>query len=207
LKDACSQLKRATFDMIKSHFGAIEAKDPFTKGHPYRVSQISLEIGKKIGISERALEVLECGCLLHDIGKIGIKESVLRKPGPLSVKEYAHIQRHVIIGEEIVKPVEIFRPILPMVRNHHERFDGGGYPDGLKGEDINIFARIIAISDSFDAMTSDRFYRKALSVKDALLKIEDASGTHFDSRIVHVFIKYKIYERTNLTVRPFKYRR
>ena len=128
-------------------------------------------------------------------GKNGIKEAILNKPGRPSAKEYAHVQRHPIIGEEIIRPVEIFRPVLPLLRNHHECFDGGGYPDGLKGEDINIFARIIAVSDSFDAMTTDRLYRRALTVEEALFKIKRAIRTQFDPRIVDIFIGDKIYER------------
>ncbi len=181
--------------MVRALSGAIEAKDPFTKGHSYRVSQLSLEIGKRLGFSEEQLETLEYGSLLHDIGKIGIKEAILKKPGFLSIIEYLHIQRHPVIGEEIVRLVELLRPALPLLRNHHEHFNGRGYPDRLKGKEINIFARIIAVSDSFDAMTSNRPYRKALKVEEALFEIERARETQFDPRIVDIFIGDKIYDR------------
>ncbi len=195
LEEAYSQLKRATFDMVKALSGAIEAKDPFTQGHSYRVSQLSVEIAKRLDFSEEQLEILEYGSLLHDIGKIGIKEEILKKPARLTIKEYTHIKRHSIIGEEIIRPVEIFRSVLPLIRNHHEHFDGRGYPDGLKGKEINIFARIIAIPDSFDAMTSDRPYRKALIVEDALLEVKRVSQTQFDPQIVDIFIGDKVYDR------------
>ncbi len=186
---------KETYGMIKVLAGALEAKDPFTKGHSYRVSQFSLEIGKRLGFSEEQLEILEYGALLHDVGKIGIKEAILKKPGRLSEKEYAHIKRHPIIGEEILRPVEIFRPALPLLRSHHEHFDGRGYPDRLKGEKINIFARIIAVPDSFDAMITDRPYRRALTVEEALLELRRGSRTQFDPRIVDIFIEDKIYDR------------
>jgi putative two-component system response regulator len=198
LEQAYSQLKQANFDMVKALSGAIEAKDPFTKGHSYRVSQLSLEIAKRLNylnLSEEQLEILEYGSLLHDIGKIGIKEAILNKPGRLTEKEYAHVQRHPVIGEEIIRPVKIFRHALPLIRSHHEHFDGGGYPDGLKGKEINIYARIIAIPDTFDAMTSDRPYRKALSVEEALFEIERVRGTQFDPEIVDIFIGDNIYDR------------
>ncbi len=186
---------KETRGVVNAFSGAIEAKDPFTKGHSYRVSQLSLEIGKRLGFSEEHLEILEYGSLLHDIGKIGIKEAILKKPSRLSVREYAHVQRHPIIGEEIVRPAEIFRPVLALIRSHHEHFDGRGYPDGLKGKEINIFARIIAVPDSFDAMISDRPYREALSVEEVLFRIKRARGTQFDPRIVDIFIGDKVYDR------------
>ncbi|UCD84853.1 MAG: response regulator [Deltaproteobacteria bacterium] len=186
---------KETYSMVKALSGAIEAKDPFTKGHSYRVSQLSVEIGKRLGLAEKELEVLEFGALLHDIGKIGIREAVLKKPRRLSAVEYAHIQRHTIIGEEIIKPVEIFRPATTILRNHHEHFDGRGYPDGFKGEEINIFARVIAVPDAFDAMTNDRPYRKALKVEEALQEMKRARGTQFDPQIVDIFIENKIYNR------------
>ncbi|UCD83926.1 MAG: response regulator [Deltaproteobacteria bacterium] len=194
--DSSVRLKE-TYNMIKALAGAIEAKDPFTKGHSYRVSQLSVEIGKRLGFNDEELEILEYGALLHDIGKIGVKEVILNKPGRLSAKEYAHIQRHPVIGEDIVKPVEIFHPVLTLIRSHHEHFDGRGYPDGLKGEKINIFARIVSVPDSFDAMTSDRPYREALSVNEALSRIDEAKGTQFDPQIVDIFIggAIKIYDR------------
>ncbi len=198
LEQAYSQLKQANFDMVKALSGAIEAKDPFTKGHSYRVSQLSLEIARRLSflnLSEEKMEILEYGSLLHDVGKIGIKEEILKKPGRLSEREYAHVKRHPIIGEEIIRSVEIFRPGLPLIRNHHEHFDGRGYPDGLKGKEINIFARIIAVPDSFDAMTSDRPYRKARTVEEALREIKRVRGTQFDPQIVDVFIVDNIYDR------------
>ncbi|UCD84600.1 MAG: response regulator [Deltaproteobacteria bacterium] len=198
LEQAYYYLKQANFDMVKALSGAIEAKDPFTKGHSYRVSQLSLEIARKLtflNLSGEQLEILERGALLHDIGKIGVKDAILNKTSRLTGKEYSHVKRHPVIGEEIIRPIEIFHPALPLIRSHHEYFNGGGYPDGLKGREISIFARVIAVPDAFDAMTSDRPYRKALTVEDALSEIKRGRGSQFDPQIVDIFIGDNIYDR------------
>jgi len=128
-----------------------------------------------------------CG-LIHDIGKIGINESILQKPSKLTKNEYAEVKTHPVIGENVVKHVRFLKKGLPIIRHHHERYDGKGYPDGLKGEKIPLLARIIAVADAFDAMTSDRPYRKAFSPQEAIEKLKENAGTQFDPQIVKIFI-------------------
>jgi len=128
-----------------------------------------------------------CG-LIHDIGKIGINESILQKPSKLTKKEYADVKTHSVIGENVVKHINFLKEGLPIIRHHHERYDGKGYPDGLKGEKIPLLARIIAVADAFDAMTSDRPYRKAFPPQEATKKLKENAGTQFDPQIVKIFI-------------------
>lgn len=187
-------LKKSHLDSVKALAEAIEAKDPYTRGHSDRVSKISMRIGMKAGLSEDRLENLEYGALLHDIGKIGIKDEVLQKPGALSPEEYQHIQEHPLIGVKILEGIDFFEDKIPMIRNHHARFDGSGYPDGLTDEVIPIEARIIAVPDAFDAMTSLRPHRKPMLVKDVLVEMERFKGKQFDPKILGIFLKEKIYK-------------
>jgi HD-GYP domain-containing protein (c-di-GMP phosphodiesterase class II) len=140
------------------------------------------------------MEILEYGALLHDIGKIGIKDEILRKPGALSPEEYQTIQEHPLIGVKIVEGIEFFKNKIPMIRHHHEHFDGKGYPDGLVGEGIPLEARIIAVPDAFDAMASLRPHRKAMPLEDILLEMEKYKGKQFDPKILEIFLKEKIYK-------------
>ena len=144
---------------------------------------------KEMGLQEEEREIIRDACLLHDIGKIGISENILRKPAKLSNCEWEIMKSHPVMGEEILKPLPTLKPVLPLIRHHHERWDGKGYPDGLKGEEIPLGARIIAICDAFDAMTSLRPYRKPLSKEKALKEIEKNSGTQFDPKLVEIFLK------------------
>ncbi|MDP3015684.1 MAG: response regulator, partial [Deltaproteobacteria bacterium] len=156
LQQAYRTLKKSHLDSVKVLAEAIDAKDPYTRGHSDRVKRMSLAIAKKMGFSEERLENLEYGALLHDIGKIGIKDEVLQKQAPLSSEEYRYIQEHPLIGVKIVEGVEFFKDKIPMIRYHHEHYDGNGYPNGLAGEAIPLEARIISLPDAFDAMTSAR---------------------------------------------------
>lgn len=142
---------------------AVEAKDPYTRGHCRRISKYSTEIGRRLILDEDFLQAIERGGFLHDIGKIGIPDNILHKNGSLNDEEKAIIQAHPIQGEEICKPLRTLSSCLPIIRHHHERMDGGGYPDGLYGENIPLEARIVAVADFFDAMTTDRPYRKGSS--------------------------------------------
>ncbi len=194
LQQAYRILKKAHLDSVKVLAEAIDAKDPYTRGHSDRVTRMSLKIATHFDFSEARLETLEYGALLHDIGKIGIKDEVLQKRGPLTSEEYLYIQEHPLIGVKIVEGVEFFKDKIPAIRNHHERFDGRGYPDGLSGEAIPFEARIITVSDAFDAMTSVRPHRGIMPLEDVLRELERCKGTQFDPQILEIFIREKIYK-------------
>jgi putative nucleotidyltransferase with HDIG domain len=146
-------------------------------------------------LSEERVETLEYGALLHDIGKIGIKDEILQKPGVLNPEEYQTIQEHPLIGVKIVEGIEFFKDKIPMIRHHHEHFDGSGYPDGLVGEAIPLEARIIAVPDAFDAMVSLRPHRRAMPLVDILLEMEKCTGKQFDPDIIEIFLKKNIYQK------------
>jgi putative nucleotidyltransferase with HDIG domain len=194
LQHAYRTLKKAHLDSVKVLAEAIDAKDPYTRGHSERVRRMSLSIANHLDFAEGRLEVLEYGALLHDIGKIGIKDEVLHKPGPLSAGEYQYIQEHPLIGAKIVEEIDFFKDKIPMIRHHHEHFDGSGYPDGLIGEAIPLEARIITVPDAFDAMASLRPHRKALPLQDILVELEKGKGRQFDPRILEIFLREKIYK-------------
>jgi HD-GYP domain-containing protein (c-di-GMP phosphodiesterase class II) len=169
----------------------LDARDPYTAGHSLRVSRYSVLIGQKAGLPPQQLELLKNAALLHDIGKIGVKDEILLKDGKLSDMEFEEIKRHPLLGATIlsqVQPKEAMAPLIPGVRNHHERFDGYGYPDMLIGHDIPLFGRIIAVADAFDAMTSDRPYRKGMKKEKALSILESGRGTQWDPEFVDIFI-------------------
>jgi putative nucleotidyltransferase with HDIG domain len=194
LKKANQVLKKSSLDSVKVLTSAVEARDPYTRGHSDRVRRISVRTGMKLGLSDVKLENLEYGALLHDIGKIGIKDEVLRKPGPLSAEEYHHIQQHPMIGVKIMEQVDFFKEKIPMVRHHHEHYNGSGYPDGLTGESIPLEARIISIADAFDAMTSERPHRGKLPLADVLLELKKGEGEQFDPHVLKIFVKEKPYD-------------
>ncbi len=188
LYDANEELRKLFMGSIKALAQALEAKDEYTQGHSERVSEIAVGISKYLSLNEVEIQDIWLAGLLHDIGKIGVRESVLNKPGKLNADEWASIQRHPVVAERILCPIEELSAVISMVRNHHERFDGSGYPDGLRGGNIPLGARILSVADAYDALTSRRPYRKALSVKEALRVLEDASGTQFDPVIVRAFV-------------------
>jgi putative nucleotidyltransferase with HDIG domain len=194
LQQAYLTLKKAYLDSVKVLAEAIDAKDTYTRGHSDRVRRMSLQIAVSLEFTEERTEVLEYGALLHDIGKIGIEDEILRKPGPLSPEEFQTIQQHPLVGVKIVEGIEFFKDKIPMIRSHHEHFDGKGYPDGLAGEAIPLEARIIAVPDAFDAMASLRPHRRAMSLEDVLLEMEKYKGKQFDPNILEIFLKEKIYE-------------
>jgi putative two-component system response regulator len=194
LHETLGALKKAHFDSVKVLVGAIDAKDPHTVGHSDRVREMSLKIGMKLGLAEDRLESLGYGALLHDIGMIGIGNEILQKKGPLSLEENQCIRKHPLIGAKIVEGVDFFIDKIPMIRHHHEHFDGSGYPDGLSGEGIPLEARIILVSDAFDAMTSLRPHRQAIAVENALEELEKGKGKQFDPKIVDIFLNERAYE-------------
>ena len=188
LSDTYEKLERAYLDSVQTLRYTVEAKDPYTRGHSDRVSAYSVLIGKYLGLSETDLRTLEVGGLFHDIGKIGIPDRILLKETKLTDDEYSEIKNHPSIGAHILCNAAIFQDIIPIVKHHHERYDGRGYPGQLKGEDIPYMARIAAVADTFDAMTSKRTYRDALPLEAVRAEIEKCSGTQFDPEIAKVFL-------------------
>jgi len=194
LQQAYRILKKAHLDSVKVLAEAIDAKDPYTRGHSDRVTRMSMKIAFQLGFAEERMESLEYGALLHDIGKIGIKDEILQKPDVLSSEEFQSIREHPLIGVKIVEGIEFFKDKIPMIRHHHEHFDGSGYPDGLAGEAIPLEARIIAIPDAFDAMTSVRPHRGNMPLQDVIEEMEKCKGTQFDPHILEIFLREKIYK-------------
>jgi len=193
LRQAYRILKKVHLDSVKVLVEAIDAKDPYTRGHSDRVKRMSLKIALHLGFNEEKMEILEYGALLHDIGKIGIRDQVLQKPGVLNSEEYEYIQEHPLIGIKILEGIDFFKDKIPMIRHHHEHFDGTGYPDGLVGEAIPLEARIITIPDAFDAMTSVRPHRGAMPLQHVLSELEKGKGKHFDPKILEIFLSEKVY--------------
>jgi putative nucleotidyltransferase with HDIG domain len=163
---------------------ALDARDPYTSGHSERVSALSVAIGREMHLDERTLEVLRLGALLHDIGKIGISDNLLRKPAVLTPDEYEVIKSHPTVGSRILRNVRFLDAHLPIVELHHERPDGRGYPCGLKGDEIPLLARIVHVADAYDAMTSARAYRPALPAAVGLRELRRCAGTEFDADAV-----------------------
>ncbi len=188
LKDKNEKIEEAYLSTIQTLRYTVEAKDTYTRGHSDRVSQYSVLIGKHLGLSDSDLHDLEVGGLFHDIGKIGIPDSILRKESRLTDDEYSEIKNHPAIGAHILSSAKIFANIRPIVKHHHERYDGNGYPGRLKGEDIPYFARIAAIADTFDAMTSKRSYRDSLPLDVVIAEFKRCRGTQFDPELDDVFL-------------------
>jgi len=174
---------------IKSLAAAIDAKDPYTRGHSERVARFSVAIARELGLDEKFSERVQIAGLLHDVGKIGISDSVLLKPDRLTDAEFAVIKRHPALGASIMEPIRQLKDIIPGMRHHHEALDGTGYPDGLAGGEIPLIARIIAVGDTFDAMTSDRLYQKAKDDDFVLQTLLRLSGSRYDQKVVQAFIR------------------
>ena len=188
LQDTNEKLEKAYLESIQTLRYTVEAKDTYTKGHSDRVSEYSVLIGKHLGLSDDDLKTLRIGGLFHDIGKIGVPDSILLKTSRLTDDEYSEIKNHPSIGAHILSDATIFQDIIPIVKHHHERFDGNGYPSKLKGEDIPYLARIAAIADSFDAMTSRRTYRDSLSLDIVKAEFEKNKGSQFDPKLADIFL-------------------
>lgn len=167
----------------------IEARDPYTKGHSSRVTALAEAVARKLGWNDREIASLRLGGPLHDIGKLAISDEVLRKPGRLDEREMDEIRRHPSLGAKLLMRLSTFREALPYVLYHHERWDGTGYPSGKAGEAIPLQARVLAVADAFDAMTSDRPYRPALTRDEALAEVARGAGTQFDPEIARVFLE------------------
>lgn len=183
------QLKQEHLSTIQALAAAVDAKDRYTQGHSQRVAHYAVELAERLGFTETRRERLFIAGTLHDIGKIGVPDAVLHKPGPLSPEERLQMEQHPVLGEQILKEVPQLADTLPGVRHHHERWDGKGYPDGLVGEAIPLEARVLALADTFDAMTSDRPYRRGMSYERALEEIERCAGAQFDPALAPVFVE------------------
>ena len=193
-------------ETIEALTSALEARDPYTEAHTGRIRDLALALAfaMKVGPDER--KAVHLGALLHDVGKIGVSDAILRKPGPLSDDEWNVMREHPEIGERMLAKVDFLQPALTVVRHHHERWDGKGYPDGLKGEDIPLAARIVGVCDAYDAMTSDRPYRKAMSREDACVEILTSSGSQFDPRCAQLLVDVvKRVGETDLEERFIRY--
>jgi putative nucleotidyltransferase with HDIG domain len=172
------------FGVVRSLTSAIDARDPYTRGHSERVARIAVQLGQQLGLSSREKSNLYLAGLLHDVGKIGIDDQVLKKPGKLTPDEYRQIMSHVEIGVAIVQEIRPLHHLLPAIRHHHERYDGSGYPSGLRGEEIPLLARVLAVADGFDAMFHDRAYRPRRSPPDVQRILREESGHQWDGRVV-----------------------
>ena len=188
LRDTNEKLEKAYLESIQTLRYTVEAKDTYTRGHSERVSEYSVLIGKKLGLSDSDLKNLQIGGLFHDIGKIGVPDSILQKESKLTDDEYSQIKQHPNIGLHILSHASIFEDILPIVEHHHEKYDGSGYPGKLAGEQIPYLARIAAIADSFDAMTSRRSYRDSLPIENVISEFKRCRGTQFDPELADLFL-------------------
>jgi putative two-component system response regulator len=185
------KIRSAFLNAITSLVYALEAKDNYTSGHSQRVADISVAIAAELGMTKPEIEKIRLAGLIHDIGKIGVREAVLNKPGKINYEEYQHILSHSDIGEHILTPIVEDEVILKAVRHHHERYDGTGYPDGLSGEEIPLAARILAVADSYDAIISGRPYRQPESIPAACVEIKRHKGTQFDPGVVEAFLRVR----------------
>jgi putative nucleotidyltransferase with HDIG domain len=188
VEEQTEQIRITFLGAVKSLAEALEAKDPYTNGHSKRVTEITVTLAVELGLSRQQQDQIRLAGLVHDIGKIGVPEEILHKPGKLSEVEFEFIKEHPTIGEKILKPIISDRQVLAIVRCHHERFAGGGYPEGISGEDIPLGARLMAVADAYDAMTSSRPYRNALSPKKAISQLLASRGSQFDPEVVDLFI-------------------
>ena len=188
LRQKAVDLEQSYSDIISALAAAVDARDSQTEMHSERVARLALRLGEYVGLDESGRRGLRIGAQLHDIGKIGIPDAILRKPGPLSTEEWQAMRRHPVIGFEMIRNVASLGEALPVVRCHHERWDGAGFPDGLAGENIPLAARVFAIVDTFDAITSDRPYRQGATVADALAVIEEEAGRQFDPILAIGFV-------------------
>lgn len=192
LRDMDSAYKELTGlyqSLIRAFANSIDAKSRWTRGHSERVANYAVAIANEMRLGKKDIEIIRTAALLHDIGKIGIYDAILDKPGKLTEQELALVKMHPAIGEEILRPISEYEPILSLIRSHHEMINGTGYPDGLQGEEIPLLARILCVADSVDAMTADRPYRMSPGREYAISELKRCSGTHFDEEIVKAFLR------------------
>jgi putative nucleotidyltransferase with HDIG domain len=176
-------------DTLTSLVTTLEAKDPYTREHSQRVTDYAMALAQYMGLSKDKFEMINFAGMLHDIGKIGVQDGILTKPGRLTSDEYSLIKEHPLIGERIVEPLGLMAEEKAIIRNHHERWDGNGYPDRLAGEDIPLLARILSVTDAFDAMTTTRSYRQALSLETTMAEMRRCAGVQFDPNVCAMWIE------------------
>jgi putative nucleotidyltransferase with HDIG domain len=188
IEEQTGKIRKLFLGSIEALVSALEAKDKYTGGHSRRVTDISLALGKELGLSTQDIEDLRWGSLLHDVGKIAIDQLIQNKPGKLTPEEYEHVMTHARVGADIVRPI-VNKKIVDMIEHHHDHYDGDGLHQVIVGNDIPLGARIIAVADAFDAMISDRPYRPAMSITEAIDEIKSFAGIQFDPSVVAVFLK------------------
>ena len=188
LRGVQEELEETQLSTLQALAAAVEARDPYTRGHCERVTQYALTIAEALAFSDEDLEILERAAILHDIGKVAVPDSILRKNGRFDEDDWIEVRKHPQVGQTMLAHLKFLGPSLPLIRHHHERYDGSGYPDGLGGEGIPLGARILAVADAFDAMTSDRPYREAFALSDAVGELERCAGSQFDPEIAEVFL-------------------
>lgn len=195
IERAYNSIQKHYLETVRSLIAAIDAKDSYTKGHQERVAMFSMILARELGLPSREQELLQQAAILHDIGKIGVPEHILRKPASLTPEEFNVIKQHPVIGAEIISPVEFLKDAVPIVLHHHEKFDGTGYPDGIMGLQIPYGARIIAVADAVDAMLSERPYVPARTVEQVRKQLQLCAGTQFDPEIAAVALKIDLPSR------------
>lgn len=183
------RVRRTYLSAITSLARTMEERDPYTAGHSRRVQEYALSLARAIGLDSKQQRFLSLAAQLHDLGKVAVPDAILHKPGPLTTEEFAVVRQHPLVGERILKPVIRNRTILEAIRGHHERLDGTGYPDGRRGAEVSLLARLIAIPDCFDAMTTSRAYRSAMPIWQATQILREGAGSHFDAELTEVFLR------------------
>ena len=181
-------VQQGYIETIRALANSIDAKDPYTRGHSQRVTDYAVEIARELKLPEEEVDRIQFGAILHDIGKVGIKDKVLSKAGQLTEEEYEYMKTHPLLGVGIVDPIEFLRAVKPIIRGHHERWDGGGYPDGLKGDDIDLGARIVNVADAWDAMVTQRPYNTPMTHEKAVARLKEIAGTQHDPRVTEAFL-------------------
>jgi len=190
VQEQARRIEELSLERLQALVHALEEKDPYLRGHSVRVANYAFRVGRELGLEPGVLDMISLGAELHDLGKIGVSEAVLHKPGKLSEAEYRHIMDHPVIGARILGPLMRDAPAaLAIVRSHHERLDGRGFPDGLKGDEIALEVRVVTVADSFDAMTSLRPYRPALAFETAAQELLDGKGVQFERAVVEAFLR------------------
>jgi putative nucleotidyltransferase with HDIG domain len=187
LRQALRQNQELFLETIRTLAAAIDAKDPYTRGHSERVASYAMAISRHLGLSQEEVFRVHIAAILHDVGKLGIRDGILNKPGGLSDEEFEVMRQHPAIGAQIMSPIRMLKDIIPGIRNHHETWDGTGYPDRLQGEQIPMVARIIGVSDTFDAMTTTRPYQQAMTLDYVLTKMRSMVGSRFDPKVIDAF--------------------
>ncbi|MBX6350945.1 MAG: HD domain-containing protein [Clostridia bacterium] len=191
-----ARLEKTIIDVISALSAMVETKDDYTEGHCQRIAEMSLAVGLRMNLSEERQRRLLQAAILHDVGKVAVPDAILKKPGPLTPEEWAVMKGHCAAGRRLLETVEMLRPVAEIVEQHHERFDGTGYPLGLAGDEILLEARIISVVDAYDAMTSTRPYRRALPKDEAVRRLLQGAGSQFDPEVVQVFLEGVLGWRT-----------